>query len=466
MAGCCPPTAVPGARGGGLCAASCGGAPARKDPRTRVGGGTLPSPRLAGPCAGGGTLPSPRRLPGARGGGFCASVFVGARLLGSSAGYVALPHLRMELERAGAGCRASAESSCVGGDRNEFGRLAELAEPICRTLSGGWSGSRTVLVSGRPGWWSRALCRFRARGKSNGRAAGRLGGRAGGPEAGCSRPQALARPPGLFKRRPPSPPAGGPRAGGSRLRSASGVKLRGGKLAGPTMATARVAPVGGAGGRVVGRAGASLGGARQLAGLPIKWVGGRGIGWARRRTGGRLLTAVGFGAAARPCRMEAPNAKRLSAERVGAVRRSAPRGADLRGGKLRGPRWLTARVAPVGGAGGRIGGPSRSFSGRARTLAGLPHQMGGRPGNWVGAPEDRRTAVRGRRLRGGHPAFSEDGRRHRPPMGLARVGQVAERQRSQAASVEIEMDSAGWWSLRSQAAGPCLVGGAGRALCS
>lgn len=35
-----------------------------------------------------------------------------------------------------------------------------------------------------------------------------LGGRAGGPEDGCSRPQAPARPSGLFKSRPPSPPTG------------------------------------------------------------------------------------------------------------------------------------------------------------------------------------------------------------------------------------------------------------------
>ena len=88
----------------------------------------------------------------------------------------------MELARVGAGCGASAESSCVGGDRNGFGRLAELAEPSCRTLSGGWSGSRTVLVSGRPAG-GHVHCADPARGgNQNGRAARRLGGRAGGPE--------------------------------------------------------------------------------------------------------------------------------------------------------------------------------------------------------------------------------------------------------------------------------------------
>ncbi len=51
--------------------------------------------------------------------------------------------------------------------------------------------------------------------------------------------------------------------------------------------------------------------------------------------------------------------------------------------------------------------------------------MGWADGDWVGAPEDRRTAVHGRRLRRGHPAFSKDGRRHRPPMELARVERVA-----------------------------------------
>ena len=81
---------------------------------------------------------------------------------------------------------------------------------------------------------------------------------------------------------------------------------------------------------VVRRPGAALSGQDGSQALLIKWAGGRGIGWARRRTGGRLFTAVGFGAATRPCMMEAPTAKRLSAERLGAVRRSAPRGADLR----------------------------------------------------------------------------------------------------------------------------------------
>ncbi len=183
--------AVPGARGGGLCASVLWGRAFAATPGTRVGGGTLPSSRLVGPRAGGGTLPSPRRLPGARGGGFCASAFVGARLRGKLRMVTfALPHLRMELERVGAGCGAPRSQAASVGDRNEFGRLAELAEPICRTLPGGWSGSRTVHVSGRPGWWSRALCRSREWGKSRWVGGRGLGGRAGGPEDGFSRPQA------------------------------------------------------------------------------------------------------------------------------------------------------------------------------------------------------------------------------------------------------------------------------------
>ncbi len=144
--------------------------------------------------------------------------------------------------------------------------------------------------------------------------------------------------------------------------------------------------------------------------------------------------------------MEAPTAKRLSAERAGAVRRSACAepicGAESCGDHS----GSTARVAPVGGAGGRLGGPSRSFSGGARTLAGLPHQMGGRVWNWVGAPEDRRPAFHGRRLRCGHPAFSKDGRRPRARVELARVGGWRRRPRLGClARGVVACASASWW---------------------
>ena len=164
------------------------------------------------------------------------------------------------------------------------------------------------------------------------------------------------------------------RAGAVRRSALRGADLRGGKLRGPRWLSRQRS-----GGRRTGRAGvvrrpgAALSGQDGSQALLIKWVGGCGIGWARRRTGGRLFTAAGFGAPTRPCRMEAPTAKRLSGERAGAVRRSAPRGADLRGGKLKGPRWLYRRWSEYA--------PARSCIGGARRLAGPLHQMDGRVWN-------------------------------------------------------------------------------------
>ncbi len=80
-------------------------------------------------------------------------------------------------------------------------------------------------------------------------------------------------------------------------------------------------------------------------------------------------------------------------------------------------------------------------------------KMGWSAGEWVGAPEDRRPAFHGRRLRGGHPALWKDGRHHCPRMELARVERVAHCAREWAA---------GWWSralCRSRARGKSKWGG-------
>ncbi len=158
--------------------------------------------------------------------------------------------------------------------------------------------------------------------------------------------------------------------------------------------TARVAPVGGAGGRVVGRAGASLARHDSSRALPIKWVGGRGLGG---RAEGPEDGCSRPQASARPpglagwrLRLRRGRAQR-GREQFG----GAPRAEPICGAESCGSHdGSTARVAPVGGAGGRIGGPSRSYSGGARMLAGPPHQMGG--GRGIGRAR-RRTG--GRRSR-------------------------------------------------------------------
>ncbi len=182
------------------------------------------------------------------------------------------------------------------GDRSKPGRLAQRsskawlhrpAEPICRTLSGGWSGSRTVHVSGRPGWWSRALCRSRARGKSKWAGGRGMGGRTGGPEDGSSRPQAPGRPPGLFKRRPPSPPTDGSSSGWEQVAErparsqAAGRKAEGTTMALPPME--RVRP----------RTELHRRGTAARKPSPSNGWAGVELGCASWRTRGRLLTAAG-----------------------------------------------------------------------------------------------------------------------------------------------------------------------------
>ena len=142
-------------------------------------------------------------VPGARGGGLCASAFVGARLRGSS---------------------------------EDAGGRGEVANATAGWTSRGWRDAAFAAAAARrAGWWvlRQRLC-------------GGAPSRQLRMETGC-----------------PLPPAEGARAGGSRLRSASGVKLR-------------------------GRGEIEMGG----------WPGN---GWARRRTGGRQFTAAGSGAATRPC---------------------------------------------------------------------------------------------------------------------------------------------------------------------
>ena len=124
-------------------------------------------------------------------------------------------------------------------------------------------------------------------------------------------------------------------------------------------------------------------------------------GWASWRTGGQLFTAAGSRTDT-PALQDGGSVGEEAERREGGSRlRSAPRGVKLRGGKLKGPRWLYRRWSEYA--------PARSCIGGARRLAGPLHQMGGRAWNWVGAPEDRRPAFHGRRLRSGHPAFQDGG---------------------------------------------------------
>ncbi len=137
-------------------------------------------------------------------------------------------------------------------------------------------------------------CADPARGGNQNGVGGRgLGGRAGGPEDGFSRPQASGRPPGLFKRRPPSPP---------RM---------------------------------------ELAGVERVAHCAREWAGGVVV----------------------TCTVPVPRAGEI--------------------------------------------------------------KMGWAAGDWVGAPEDRRPAFHGCRLRRGHPAFLKDGRRPHSQMELAGVERVA-----------------------------------------
>ena len=181
--------------------------------------------------------------------------------------------------------------------------------------------------------------------------------------------------PTLFHPRLTPPRQDGPRAGGSRLRSAPrGVKLRGGKLRGPRWLYRRWSEYGGA-------ARSCIGGARRLAGPPHQ-MGGWVWNWVGAPEDRRTAPAAGFGAATRPCRMEAPTAKRLSGERGReqfGEQLARSRSAGRKAGR---PRWLYRRWSEYV--------PARSCIGGARRLADPPHQMGGRVWNWgvrPGGPE-------------------------------------------------------------------------------
>ena len=126
----------------------------------------------------------------------------------------------------------------------------------------------------------------------------------------------------------------------------------------------------------MGRAGASLAGHDGSQALPIKWAGGCGIGWARRRTGGRLFTAVGFGAATRPFQRRPPSPPAGSTSRGWSDGVVVPAQAVWRAGWWR----VCQRVgggAPFTGVSGDAGGwrggcRRRSGSDLTRVVGGAP----------------------------------------------------------------------------------------------
>ena len=222
-----------------------------------------------------------------------------------------------------------------------------------------------------------------------------LGGRAGGPEDGPGR---------RLRRGHPALQDGGSdgeeaerREGGAVRRAACAEPICGAESWEATMVLCPTAD--GASTPPHGAASAGHGGSQTL---PIKWAGGCGIGWARRRTGGRLLTAAGSGAATRPFQKTAAiPARRWS----------------LRG-------WSGSRTVLVSG---RPGWWSRAL---CRSRARGKSKWGGRSGDWVGAPEDRRPAFSRPQASARPPGLFKDSCRPRPRMELARVGGWRRRPRS------------------------------------
>ena len=85
------------------------------------------------------------------------------------------------------------------------------------------------------------------------------------------------------------------------------------------------------------------------------------------------------------------------------------RGADLRGGKLRGPQWLYRQSSSGRRSGWAAGWAEPELLWRGTAARGPSSSNGWAAGDWVGAPEDRRPAFHGRRLRCGHPALQDGG---------------------------------------------------------
>ncbi len=225
--------------------------------------------------------------------------FHGRRLWGGHPAlfHTRLPSPRQEGPREGGSSSAERLARSRSAGRKAAG--ATIAEPTEERRVGepdgrGWFADPELLCRGKT---ARRPC------PSNGWAAGELGGRAGGPEAGFSRPQASARPPGLFKdgRRPR-------RGLTSRGWSGSRTVLVSGRPGWWSRALCRS--------RARGKS---------------KWGGRPGNGWARRRTGGRPFTAAGFGAATRPFRKTLPSPPADGACAGGRVAPPSPPGCLARG---------------------------------------------------------------------------------------------------------------------------------------